>query len=109
MKQPICMYCHKPIQKRDQLVTASNMLRIKPYHYVCFKEVEQEVSTIWNLWTPINSASGNIRFVLILIIAIWFLVTDVLGGVGDLIVLLATYPIVVRMVSFFLYEQRLPK
>ncbi|GGM25957.1 hypothetical protein GCM10011351_09490 [Paraliobacillus quinghaiensis] len=109
MKPVICPYCQKPIEKRDQLVTVSNMFRIRPYHYVCYQTVERETRTIWSFWTPVNGVAGNIRFVFLLGIAIWFLTTDSLGMGGELVGVIAFYNVMIHLTAYFLYERRVPK
>lgn len=109
MKSLICPYCKKPIEKRDQLVTVSNLFRIRPYHYVCYQKVEQETKTIWSFWTPLNGMVGNIRFIILLSLALWFLLTDSLGLGGELIGVISLYNVMIHVTSFFLYEKKVPK
>lgn len=109
MKLIICPYCKKPIEKRDQLVTVSNMFRIRPYHYVCYQKVELEVKAIWSLWTPLNGISGTVRFIILLGIAIWLLTTNKFGLGGQLLGLFSMYNVIVHITAYLLYDRRLPK
>ncbi|MCP3032414.1 hypothetical protein LF817_13885 [Halobacillus sp. A1] len=109
MRTQVCRYCYKEIRDRDELVTASNWFRIRPFHYRCFDLVEQETSTIAGTWKPINSRASLISVVLMLVLSVWMFATDTLGFVGDLIGLIALYPVVLRTISFVWIESRLPK
>jgi hypothetical protein len=105
----ICRYCYKEIQDRDELVTASKWFRIRPFHYRCFELMEQDTRTIVGTWTPINGRVGLLNVVLMVVLSVVLLTTDVLGGIGDLIGLLALYPVLLRTLSYFIFEIRLPK
>lgn len=105
----ICRYCYKEIQDRDELVTASNWFRIRPFHYRCFELVEQDTRTIAGSWSPVNGRVGLITVALMVVLAVVLLTTDLLGGIGDVIGLLALYPVLLRALSYFLFEIKLPK
>lgn len=105
----ICRYCYKEIQDRDELVTASNWFRVRPYHYRCFELLEQDTRTIAGSWTPINGRVSLVTVGLMLVLAIVLLTTDLLGGIGDLVGIFALYPVFLRLISFFVFEIRLPK
>ncbi|MCT2535790.1 hypothetical protein NC661_07655 [Aquibacillus koreensis] len=109
MTPNVCRYCHKEIKDRDQLVMGSNFLRLQPFHYVCFQEVEKEGTTVWNYWKPLNGPSGNIRIILMAVLAIVLLVTDLLGEIGDLVAILSLYPVLLRVISIFFFELKIPK
>ncbi|GGD02764.1 hypothetical protein GCM10007216_36940 [Thalassobacillus devorans] len=109
MKHVICHYCKKKVKDRDELVTASNWFRIKPFHYKCFKEQEQEITVSINAWNPVNGPAGNLSFIIMFVLAVWMLFTDTLGMIGDLIGLVALYPVFLRILSFVLIELTLPK
>ncbi|WP_077624440.1 hypothetical protein [Sediminibacillus massiliensis] len=109
MKPTICRYCHKEIKNRDELVTASNWLRIHPFHYVCFNKKDKETATIHTAWRPVNGTAGNITFLIMLVLAIWMLATNTWGIIGDLIGLVALGRVMVRVASFLWIERKLPK
>lgn len=109
MEDVICHYCHKQIRDQDELITASNKFQIRPFHYLCYEEIEEEANSQWKLWKPVNGITGNITAALMGLLALWMLFTDTLQGIGDLIGVLATYPVLQRMVSYFKYEKKLPK
>ncbi|ARI78187.1 hypothetical protein [Halobacillus mangrovi] len=109
MNTNICRYCYKEIQDRDELVTASNWFRVRPYHYRCFEKLSQETETVGGNWTPVNGMTGLVTVILMLILAAVMLTTNILGMIGDLLGVLALYPIFLRMISYFVFEMRLPK
>lgn len=109
MNTNICRYCYKEIQDRDELVTASNWFRVRPFHYRCFELVEQGTRTIAGTWTPVNGRAGLVTVILMVVLALVLLATDLLGGIGDLIGLLALYPVLLRALSYFIFEIKLPK
>lgn len=109
VKTNMCRYCYKEIRDRDDLVTASNWFRIRPYHYRCFEKMEQDTKTIAGTWTPINGRVGLITVLLMAVLSGLMLLTDLLGGIGDLLGVLALYPILLRVLSYFVFEMPLPK
>ncbi|QAS51782.1 hypothetical protein [Halobacillus litoralis] len=109
MNTNVCRYCYKEIQDRDELITASNWFRVRPYHYRCFDLLEQDTRTIAGAWTPVNGRAGLITVILMVIFAAVLFMTDFLGSIGDLIAILALYPIFLRIFSFVVFESRLPK
>ncbi|WP_226576564.1 hypothetical protein [Halobacillus litoralis] len=109
MNTNICRYCYKEIQDRDELITASSWFRVRPYHYRCFELLEQDTRTIAGAWTPVNGRTGLVTVVLMGILSVVMFTTDILGGIGDLIGVLSLYPVVLRILSYFIYEMRLPK
>ncbi|RWZ55296.1 hypothetical protein EQV77_11670 [Halobacillus fulvus] len=109
MKTNRCRYCYKDIRDRDELVTASNWFRVRPFHYRCFELLEQDTRTIAGTWNPVNGTTGLVTVVLMLILAVVMLTTNILGFVGDILGFLALYPILLRAFSYLVYEMRLPK
>lgn len=109
MDPNVCRYCNKEIKDRDQLVTASNFFRMKPFHSVCFKELEKEVKTLWGFWRPLNGVSGNTRAIIMGALAVWLLGTDSLEMIGDLIGVIALYSVIIRIMSYFFFERKIPK
>ncbi|WP_173917081.1 hypothetical protein [Halobacillus sp. Marseille-Q1614] len=109
MKTKMCRYCYKPIRDRDELVTASSWFRIRPFHYRCFELVEQDMRTIAGTWTPVNGRAGMGTVIVMVLLSIWMLTTTTLGAIGDLIGVLALYPVLLRVVSFLIFERPLPK
>lgn len=109
LKNVVCHYCKKEVKDRDNLVTASNWFRIKAFHYNCFKEQEQDTKLSVNSWNPVNGGAGNVSFAIMLALAVWMLFTNTLGFIGDLIGILALYPIFLRFLSLIFIESTLPK
>lgn len=108
MKASLCRYCYKEIKDRDELVTASSFFRIRPFHFVCFKKVEQETSSMGLGWKPLNGPSGTISFFIMFILAIVMLTTTTLHTIGDIIGVLALYPVILRIISYITIERRIP-
>jgi hypothetical protein len=108
MRHILCKYCYKEVENRDQLVTASNWFRIKPFHYVCFQEIEKETKMVWNSWTPVNGISGNISFMLLSALSVWMLTTHTFGYAGDMLGVIALYPVALRLLSLFFIEMHIP-
>ncbi|MBA2174646.1 hypothetical protein H0266_06945 [Halobacillus locisalis] len=104
-----CRYCYKEIRDRDELVTASNWFRVRPFHYRCFELVEQDTKTIAGAWNPVNGRTGLVTVVLMLLLFLVMITTNILGGIGDLLGFLALYPVLLRVFSYLVYEIRLPK
>ncbi|UOQ43603.1 hypothetical protein MUN89_17065 [Halobacillus salinarum] len=104
----ICRYCFKEIKSRDELVTASSWFRIRPYHYRCFQLLEEDTRTVAGAWTPINGTVGLVTVFIMLGLSILMLSTSLLGAVGDLIGVLALYPVLLRILSFIAIESRIP-
>lgn len=117
MKDIVCKYCNKKINNRDELVTASILFNVKPFHYACFQKVTRETVISWTAWKPLNTATGVISMVIMLVLSIILLGTDLLADrttykdidIGNIIGIIALYPLALRIVSFVLYESRLPK
>ncbi|MBM7571621.1 hypothetical protein [Aquibacillus albus] len=103
-----CHFCHKQIERRDQLIVGKRFFRIRPFHYICYNKMEQETKTPWGFWAPVNGLAGNIRAVAMIGLAIWFLASDTLEDVGDIIAILALYQVFLRLLSYFLYERNIP-
>lgn len=104
----VCHYCKKEIRDRDELVTASKWLSIRPYHYRCYDLAIQEIETIGNNEKPLNNIPNTVISIVMLVVAVYFLATAALGSVGDLLGVLSLYPISMRLVSYFRYERPLP-
>lgn len=108
MESVYCRYCYKDIEEQDELVTATNFFRIRPYHFLCFQEVEQETIATVRSWKPLNGPAGNITIIVMLLLAAVMTFTNLLGEVGNLIGVFALYPILIRVLSFFIFEIRVP-
>lgn len=109
MKTNQCRYCFKEIRDRDELVTASNWFRVRPYHYRCFELLEQDTKTIAGTWNPLTGTTGLITVIVMLVLSGVMLLTNFLGLIGDLVGFLALYPVLLRVLSFIVFESRLPK
>ncbi|MEQ6376910.1 hypothetical protein RZN22_06310 [Bacillaceae bacterium S4-13-58] len=116
-KDVVCKYCNKKINNRDELVTASALFKVQPFHYVCFQKVTKETTISWTAWKPLNTVTGVISMVLMIVLSVILLGTDLLADrtkykdldLGNIIGIIALYPLLLRIISFGLYESRLPK
>jgi hypothetical protein len=109
MKPVQCEYCNRPVRDQDELVTASRRFRVRPFHFQCFSEMEQEASTHRALWIPVNGISGLVTVILMIALAGWMLLTDTLHQLGDLVGIIALYPVILRIYSYIAIESVLPK
>ncbi|MBN8237246.1 hypothetical protein JF544_18530 [Halobacillus kuroshimensis] len=109
MKSNMCRYCYKEIKDRDELVTASSWFRLRPYHYQCFEKLVQDTRTVAGVWKPVNGLTGSVNLLVMLILAVGLLGTDLLGSIGDIIGVIALYPLFLRLLSYMIFERPLPK
>ncbi|WP_102027894.1 hypothetical protein [Salirhabdus sp. Marseille-P4669] len=109
MSKEDCHYCKKTIRDRDELITASRRFRVKPFHYKCFQQLEEQTDSQKALWIPVNGITGNITVLLMLAVAGWMFFTDFFLHIGDFIGVVALYPVVLRIYSFLFIERKLPK
>ncbi|QST00601.1 hypothetical protein IMZ31_03225 [Pontibacillus sp. ALD_SL1] len=105
MKDLVCRYCGKKIEKK-QLRTAIRRLKIYPFHKECFELKEEETISIDEMWKPINQVGWTITSIALLILAIMLGVTDWLGNLGNFIGVLALYPMIIRIISYVVYETK---
>ncbi|MBB6451816.1 hypothetical protein HNQ94_000237 [Salirhabdus euzebyi] len=109
MSSFFCHYCKKNIRDQDELITASRWFSIKPFHYQCFKQLEEETTSQRNLYIPVNGPSGMVTVVIMLLLSGWMLFTNTLNAIGDMIGIIALYPVLLRIISYFTIESKLPK
>ncbi|WP_082234788.1 hypothetical protein [Halobacillus massiliensis] len=105
----MCRYCFKHIRDRDELVTASNWFRLRPFHYRCFELLQQDTRPKAGTWNPVNGSVGTGVVIVMAVISIWMFTTGTLGAIGDIIGVLALYPIILRLLSYIIFELPLPK
>ncbi|MFC0523348.1 hypothetical protein ACFFGV_07100 [Pontibacillus salicampi] len=106
MDSVYCRYCTKDVEERQQLVTATNYFRILPYHRRCFEKVEEETIALTRSFKPVNGLAGNVTAFVLLAVALLFAFTPLLSMIGNVIAVLCLYPVVLRVISYFLYERR---
>lgn len=102
-----CDMCTKEIKVRDDLVTATLLFEVVPYHEECYAKDLKGAKTIFLDNQPLNGFSGNLFFFLSIILAIvWSLIAE-----NELkwLSLLALIPVGYRLYSYFIYERNIEK
>ncbi|MCD5324830.1 MULTISPECIES: hypothetical protein [Pontibacillus] len=105
MKDLICRYCGKKIEK-DQLRTAIRRMKMVPFHKECFELQEEETISMNEMWKPVNQTGWTITSGAMLLFAITMAMTEWLGNIGDLLGVFALYPVIIRFISLVVYETR---
>lgn len=71
MSRPIiCEQCHKVIEEKEDLVTASIFFRVKPYHYFCYGKDVRGARSVFFTNHPLNGISGHISYLLALLMTV---------------------------------------
>ncbi|RIW33974.1 hypothetical protein D3H55_10260 [Bacillus salacetis] len=106
-KEIYCDACQKQIKVRDDLITATIMFEVAPFHENCYGTSIKGAKTLFISNEPINGFAGSAFTVFSVIIAIlWAVFTeDAMRWVS----LLALIPVVYRLFSYFRYERHLEK
>lgn len=107
MESDVCRYCYRKIKSRDELVTAFRWMEVKPYHYVCYQELQKETTIFWKAWKPLNGWEGNTAALLLMVVAVLFLFTRIGEETGKLVGVIALYPLLLRGMSYFLFERKI--
>ncbi|WP_433745535.1 hypothetical protein [Falsibacillus pallidus] len=106
-KKVYCEKCVKEIKFRDDLVTAVLFLKVVPYHSDCYAKDLKSAKTFFLDNKPLNGFSGNLGFVLALILAIgWSLISAGLSKWWSLLVIIA---IGYRLYSYIMFERHVEK
>lgn len=105
MRPVICRYCYKKIETKDQLVTAFRWVTIKPFHYLCYQEIQQETDIFWLSWKPLNGWEGNLTSLLLTVLAGWLIWSETGGMAGNIAGVVALYPVALRIFSYYLFER----
>lgn len=106
LEPDICRYCFKKIKHRDELVTASRWGNVKPFHYLCYQEIQKETKVSWLSWKPLNGMEGNIAALFLAAVAVWLFATDTGGTAGDIVAVISVYPLVLRLTSYVVFERK---
>ncbi|SDQ84077.1 hypothetical protein SAMN05216232_2242 [Virgibacillus subterraneus] len=102
-----CDRCTRPIEIRDDVITAKILLDVKAYHEECYAKDLKGMKSFFLDNTPINGTAGNITTVLTAILGIiWLFVTD---GSMRFIALAALFPVGYRLYSYLAIERYLAK
>lgn len=104
------IYCDKsvrPIKVRDDLVTASLLFEVVPYHEECYAKDLKGVKTFFLDNQPINGFSGNIGVGFITILSIvWLLFAE--GGTKNMAII-GLIPVIYRLYSYVTIERHIEK
>ncbi|CEG27173.1 hypothetical protein [Bacillus sp. B-jedd] len=96
----VCEKCAGVIKNRDDLVTAVLIYAVVPYHESCYAKDLKGAKTFFLDNQPLNGFSGNLIFILSIIIAfLWLLFAD-----SKWYSIIALLPIGYRIYSYFIYE-----
>ncbi|MYL32065.1 hypothetical protein GLW08_04750 [Pontibacillus yanchengensis] len=108
MSKPIyCDKCKKEIRVREDLVTATMVIEVVPYHEACYAKDLKGAKTFFLDNQPINGFSGNVGIFFVMILAFfWLLFAD---GASKAASLLALIPIGYRLYSYLTYERHVEK
>lgn len=108
MSKPVfCDHCKKPIEDKDELVTATYYFRIKPFHFRCFEKYIKHSAHGAFTYRQINGTTGNISFLLTIVLALIVTVIGQYSWIRLFGILILTYSLTNRLLSYVLYENRL--
>lgn len=70
-KKPIiCEVCQKVINDPDDLITASTLFSVKPYHEYCYGHDVRGTKSIFLANHPLNGTSGTVSYLLIFLLTL---------------------------------------
>ncbi|WP_138419741.1 hypothetical protein [Aquibacillus sediminis] len=106
-KSVYCEKCHGEITFRGDLVTATFLLEVLPYHVDCYAKDLKGAKTLFLDNQPLNGFSGTFLAIVSLLVAIgWSIVAD---GAFKWGALLALIPVGYRLYSYLTYERFLER
>jgi hypothetical protein len=106
-KEIYCDFCQKQIRIRDDLITATLMHEVVPYHEKCYAGNIKGAKTLFISNEPINGFAGTAFAVFSLILALlWALFAE---GPMKLVSLIALVPVGYRVYSYIRYERHVEK
>lgn len=102
-----CEKCLGEIELRDDLVTATMLFSVVPYHEDCYAKDLKGAKTLFLNNQPINGFSGNFMTLFAFVVGIW-LVIFADGGM-KLYSVLFLIAVFYRLYSFYTFERHLEK
>lgn len=106
-KEIYCDFCSKQIKLRDDLITASMMLEVVPFHEGCYGSNIKGAKTLFISNEPINGFAGSFLAIISLILAVlWVIFSE---GSMRFVAIAALVPVTYRIYSYFKYERHLEK
>lgn len=106
-KEIYCDSCSKQIKVRDDLITATILLEVVPFHEGCYGSNIKGAKTLFVSNEPVNGFAGTFFAVISLILALlWGIFAE---GTMKMIALIAIVPVLYRIYSFLKYERHLER
>ncbi|WP_409252718.1 hypothetical protein V1502_01980 [Bacillus sp. SCS-153A] len=106
-KEIYCDFCQKQIKVRDDLITATLMYEVVPYHERCYASNIKGAKTLFISNEPINGFAATFYIVLTVILAIiWAIFAESSMKAASLLMLI---PVGYRIYSYIRYERHLEK
>ena len=103
----VCYKCGKKIERKDDLIVATYLLKIVTYHNKCYAEHLKKSNSLL-LGEPLNTTMYTLRAILVSIISIiYFFIGKREGSrLYFILVFIPLIPISYRLLSLYLYERR---
>lgn len=107
MSKPIiCEQCHKVIEEKEDLVTASIFFRVKPYHYFCYGKDVRGSRSVFFTNHPLNGLSGTISYLLTFLMTVaLFLFTE--GFIKYIALVYLITETSLRIYAYYTYSRHL--
>ncbi|ANE48169.1 hypothetical protein SY83_19840 [Paenibacillus swuensis] len=107
MKEINCQHCLLPIQDREDLVVSFSLLSLRPYHSSCYSQVLKGFGNLITNNQPVNGPYS--AFVIGFSVIFAIILAVIQPGLILLSLLLIAYTFGPRLLSYYRYEQHLPK
>lgn len=104
-KSIYCDRCAGEIKYKEDLVTATSLFQVAPYHEECYAKDLKGVNTLFVNNQPINGLSGNFIAITSFIFALILLF--IAEGVEKWASIVLLIPIAYRLFSYLYYERHL--
>jgi len=101
-----CDKCSGEIKYRDDLVTATYLFEVVPYHEQCFTKELKGLNTLFLDNQPLNSFTSNFMIVVAILFSIGLLI---FGGDYKFTSILFLIPVIYRIYSYLSFERHLEK
>lgn len=110
-KEIHCGRCLDDIKVRSDLVTATSIIDVIPYHEECYTKELKSINTIFIDNHPINGFSGNTISIFAIFFFIGTTIYSISSGILLYLLLSAIFliPIIYRTYSYFKYERHIEK
>lgn len=105
-KAIICEHCSEEITNKHDLVTASYIIFVAPYHADCYARGLKGFKTFILGNYPLNGTSGNFSAVMSFIAMLMLL--TMLPDIAKILAIFPAIPVLARLLAYILYERHLP-